>query len=426
MRLTVDDYNKVDQLIDSMIQFMDKYKDELNDDSKLKIYNFLVDDVMKAAAGTAKAKLVSELLPDNPGELSLVKEAGGSLMFGSTQVKRDLEWLQKEGFCMDNLVVKASTIPHAGRGAFASRNLPKGATVAPVPLLHIPDKSIVDMHDLEEDDEKLYRKSTRVVDRQLFLNYALGHPESSMLFFPAGAVVPVINHSQEKPNVKLVWSKHSHHMSQWFDKEPEELVEDEYSYIGLLMELVATRDIKKGEEVLLDYGKEWQEAWDAHVKDWDAKLSNGEIKSEWPIRALDLNQEYRTRPFETQAELKENPYPDHVATHCFLSVKAEADHNVEIPLSWVEPSNGSVYTADHLYACQIQDRKAIKRGSYNYTVTTGKEFPVTVTNVPHKAIIFMDMPETSDQFFKGSFRHVIGIPDDIFPKGAWRDLAKET
>ena len=424
-KLTTEDYKKVDQLVENMIQFMDKYKDELNQTSKMEIYNFLIHDVMSAAAGANKGNIISNILPKNPDDLHLVKEAGGSLVFGSPQVKRDLDYLKKEGFCMDNLQVGASAIPKAGRGAFARRAMQEGTTIAPVPLLHIPDRAIVDMHKLAGDEEKQYRTSEDVVDQQLFLNYCLGHPESSMLFFPAGAIVPLVNHHATKANAKLVWSKHSEHHSHWLEKTPAELAQEENIYIGLLMELVATKDIQEGEEVLLDYGKEWQAAWDAHVKDWDAKVASGEIKSEWPLRALDLNEEYRTKAYKTEAELEIDPYPNHVATYCFLAVKIEPTGDDEAPKPWQEPPEGSIFTTDFLFPCTVKDRKQVEGDAYNYTVVTGKELSLTVTDVPQKAITFMDKPETGDQFITGAFRHAIGIPDDIFPKGPWRDLAKK-
>lgn len=404
---------------------MDKYKDELNQTAKLEIYHFLIHDVMSAAAGSKKGKVVSNILPDNPDDLRLVKEAGGSLIFGSPQVKKELEWLQKEGFCMDNLVVGASTIPNAGRGAFARRKLKQGETVAPVPLLHIPDKALTDMHELDGDEEQRYRKSTDVVDHQLILNYCLGHPESSMLFYPAGGVISNINHDSKKANAKLVWSKHSQHQSHWFEKTPAELGEEEFMHIGLLMELVATKDIKKGEEVLLDYGTEWQEAWDKHVNKWNAKVKNGEIKSEWPLRALDLNNEYRNKAYKTMAEQEKDPYPENVSTYCFLFVKKGTAHNDEKVKPWGVPSKQSIYTTDHLFPCNVTDRKEFQGGSYNYTVASGTTQVFSFENVPQKAITFVDNPETGDQFFRGAFRHPIGIPGEIFPEGPWRDLANK-
>jgi hypothetical protein len=58
-------------------------------------------------------------------------------------------------------------------------------------------------------------------------------------------------------------------------------------------------------------------------------------------------------------------------------------------------------------------------------VTAGKTNARTFKNVPHSAILFLDKEGTSDQFSPGTFRHAIGIPDDVFPKGPWRDLAKQ-
>ena len=124
---------------------------------------------------------------------------------------------------MDNLVVGGSTIPNAGRGAFARRSLKKGETIAPVPLLHMSDKAMVNMHELDEDSEHVFRKSPNVIHQQLFLNYCLGHPESNMLFFPAGGIVSMINHDSKKPNAKLVWSTHPEHSAHWLEKTPTEL-----------------------------------------------------------------------------------------------------------------------------------------------------------------------------------------------------------
>ena len=43
-------------------------------------------------------------------------------------------------------------------------------------------------------------------------------------------------------------------------------------------------------------------------------------------------------------------------------------------------------------------------------------------HVPQKANVFVHKPGTSDQHMADSFRHYIGIPDDIFPKGPWRNI----
>ena len=54
--------------------------------------------------------------------------------------KRSLDWIKSKGSCLDNLVSQVSTLPDAGRGAFAQRFIPKGTTIVPAPLLQVIDK----------------------------------------------------------------------------------------------------------------------------------------------------------------------------------------------------------------------------------------------------------------------------------------------
>jgi hypothetical protein len=39
-------------------------------------------------------------------------------------------------------------------------------------------------------------------------------------------------------------------------------------HAGLMLDFVATRDIEAGEEVLIDYGEEWEMAWRKHLQSW--------------------------------------------------------------------------------------------------------------------------------------------------------------
>ena len=36
----------------------------------------------------------------------------------------------------------------------------------------------------------------------------------------------------------------------------------------LSFEYIAIKEINEGDEILIDYGDEWQEAWDKHVEKW--------------------------------------------------------------------------------------------------------------------------------------------------------------
>lgn len=419
--------------MDQMIDFFGKYKDELTPAAKSEIYDFLIRDIVNAAAGPKKAKNIYMLLPKSPDELMKVREAGGSLQFSQPSTRQTLEWLQKNGRCMDHLEVGASTIPHAGRGAFAKRKIKKGAIASPMPMVAIPEKSIMDLHEVarstDADGNKFYhRVNDEVIGQQLLLNYCFGHPESKMLLFPAGSMTSFINHSSKKPNVKLQWSTHSQHQSDWLQLAPEELLKDEYAYVGLLMELVATRDIKEGEEVVMDYGKEWEAAWNAHVKVWESKVASGDLPNPWPTRSADVTLEYKSKPFPTVKEGAD--YPENVRQMCFLVIKDV----LEVPglKRWTIPKKGAMYDDENLFDCRIVERIELMEDkpvdgslAYNYTVEWfDEEDPqgTKVIQVPHKAIVFVDKPLTSDQFVKEAFRHEIGIPDDIFPKGPWRNL----
>ena len=53
---------------------------------------------------------------------------------------RSLEYLEKHGKCLDNVLPGPSHIgSHAGQGAFASRSIPKDSVIAPLPVIYIID-----------------------------------------------------------------------------------------------------------------------------------------------------------------------------------------------------------------------------------------------------------------------------------------------
>jgi len=333
-----------------------------------------------------------------------------------------------------------STIPHAGQGAFATRAISKGGLVSPIPLVHLPDSSIYDMHELESDEDPdgdlfYYRASEQVIGKQLIYNYVLGHPESSITFLPAGSASTYINHSPE-PNAKLVWSEHPNHDSEFFSTPPEQLLEEDRIHLGLMVEVVAIKDIAKDEEVFIDYGPEWTKAWEEHVAKWNKKVEDGYIDPVWPLRALNLNEQYREKPFKTPEELEDDPYPENVQLKCYVVVADDEEPPQGQPHQWSEPDKGTVYDGENLFDCTV-----LERGKDDYDNTWYKikweDGPVDeddeddeeesneyiVDNVPHRAFLFTDKLGTSDMHVEDPFRHYIGIPDGIFPQGPWRNNA---
>jgi hypothetical protein len=434
--LSKEDMVKLDMTVDKMIDFFDKHKDELDEDSKAEVYEFLILDVMQAAAGTQKGKLIADMLPESPDELKQIKEQGGILDFSRPGMVRRLDWLEKHGMCMDNIRPGPSTIPHAGRGAFATRAFGEGGRIAPSPMLQIADEEVMLMYELKteydetEDEDYSVRYGESPVNTQLLLNYCFGHPESRMLLLPAGSGVSLINHSK-KPNAKLVWSDHPSHHSHWLTLSPEELMEEGNRYLGLLMEVVAIKDIEEGDEIFIDYGSLWQAAWDKHVAEWEKGKGRKRILQKWPIRALDLNNQYSNKTFTPKAE-----YPENVEMRCFLIIskppegEPTTNENGDKIRHWKKHTHKESIDSSNLFDCsvsEVQEEKG-EDGDYQYTiewVSALSGATTIVKNVPHKAIVFQDKPNTSDHFTADAFRHYIELPDTVFPEGPWRDVEEE-
>jgi len=420
--LTKKDYDRVDQTVEKTIQFFQKHNEKLDTLTKQKIYDFLREDVMEAAAGSDKIGKIRSILPTDPSQLQELLDDGGALSATAPGSFRSLEWLEENGLCMDNIKPGPSTIPYAGRGAFANRDIAEGGLVAPVPLIVIPDETVLDMHPVESiefegDVSMVIRENNEKVGIQLMMNYCWGHPRSTLLLFPAGAVVGYINHapSKDKVNAKMVWSEHTENRLDVLETQVSDFIE----MGSVVVELVATREIKEGEEIFIDYGDEWQAKWDEHVAEW-----NKNKEETWPMRALDFNQYHKTYQFRT---VDDEPYPDNVMVKCFLMVKKPASTGVERDSEgrkiriWSEADSGkSNLISNNLFDCTIMSHyQTADDDLYDVLWDSGKSMTV-VKGVPHKAIVILDAPEESDQHIWNSFRHYVSM-GDIFPE-AWKDL----
>uniref|UniRef100_A0A7S0ULC9 SET domain-containing protein n=1 Tax=Pseudo-nitzschia delicatissima TaxID=44447 RepID=A0A7S0ULC9_9STRA len=421
--LTKKDYDRVDQTVEKMIQFFEKHDGKLDASAKQKVYDFLKEDVMEAAAGSDKVGKIRRILPSDPSQLQQLLDDGGALSATAPGSVRPLEWLEENGLCMDNIKPGPSTIPYAGRGAFANRAIPKDGLVAPVPLIIIADETVLDMHRLtsleieDEDMTMMVRDSNEKIGIQLFMNYCWGHPKSTMLFFPAGAVVGYINHapSKDKVNAKMIWSEHAENRLDVL----EEKIDGFLDVGSLVVEIVATREIKEGEEIFIDYGDEWQDAWDKHVEQW-----NKDKEDSWPMRALDFNQYHKEYPFRT---VDDEPYPDNVMVKCFLMVKKPSGEGVERDAEgrkiriWSEADSGkSNLISNNLFDCTILSHRDTANEDYYDVLWDSGKSETIVKDVPHKAIVLLDAPEEGDQHIWNSFRHYVSM-GDIFPE-AWKDL----
>lgn len=313
---------------------------------------------------------------------------------------RSSHWLRSNhAICLDNVLVRPSTVA-PGRGAFAKNPVQEGETVAssPVALLHRAQTDIV--HQFETSEDGTYARrgpvtyTEDVTGRQLLLNYAYGRPDSNVLVLPVGPGVGLINHPSRNAggaNVRVRWSESPLSDRSVLDLNAFEVLELEKT--RLLVDYVALRDVEAGEELLMDYGPAWEEAWNEHVAGWIPPEG-----SEGYVSAADYVREHGQRLLTTE-EQRENPYPENVITACFSR-----------PCFW---------------PCSLEER-VIKEGKYFYHVRLHK---MTSTMAPEhcnsprtiegrlnlfreESIYIVDDAYTDDRHLENAFRHEIdaGMP----------------
>jgi hypothetical protein len=437
-KLTRWDYMEADKILDKILDFMNKYQERLNMTQLEQVLDFMLEKILGAAGGK-HAKVIRSLLPAHPKKLQKVKDMGGTFAYRNADMVKNQRWLNKYGMCLDTLRVGASTIPDAGRGAFSTRQVKRGEVITLSPMLHIPNKEMMNMYKivnvLMSDGEYQFMYDFKhYLGQQLLVNYCFSHRESNMLLFPIGSLVTMINH-KSNANAYITWSNHKYLPNEhtWHDTAPNELLDTSpKDRLGIVMRVVASRDIEEREEVFLDYGIDWARAWQAYSSKWAAvyNTTTTTSASSWPLKAMDLKEAYQNKPLETNETLQVTPYPNGVTTACFLETQEPEDGTPKKNVYGIEratfmgPAKLEDYSGGILYLCHVQDRVATNDSCfYNYTVwaiSAKGEATTEVELVPHAAITFVDQPYTSDIHTPGAFRHWIAILDSHFPQ-MWRD-----
>jgi SET domain len=340
---------------------------------------------------------------------------------------RTIEWLEKNGRCLDNIQPRISTIRQAGRGAFATRRIKKGDVITPMPLVHVFRRhmEIYDGNNYDDMNSSFWKDG-----KQLLLNYCYGHPDSSLLLFPYAPVSNYINHNVSRCNSELRWSDLPNHHDEWLLRSPDGLESE--SHAGLIMELVATKDIALDEEIFLNYGPQWESSWSAFLEsrrlnDYDRNFKSSEAlnhRIEW-IRTVDEQEEY---PYDFSNH-------EDVLTVCFV----RRDNNLlieetESMKTYRWSGADTLYSADHAYPCNVIDRSfrfedvdqaydrkdSVYPSDVTYTVLLTDD-NIKIIDVPRAAIQFFDEEYMSDNSWRRAFRHEIHLPDHMVPL-IWRDL----
>ena len=320
-----------------------------------------------------------------PGEESKVEKR--------TMPHRPLTFLREHGMCMDNIAVKASTLPHAGRGAFASRAMKSGDLVAPAPLIVIKDKS--SFH-----------------ENELLLNYMFEIEGTKMAFVPYGEGVTFINHSK-KPNVGLRWSSSKFHQAGLLELTQSSFEKKVWPG-ALIVEVVALRLIRPGEELFLNYGATWEQAWTEHVAHWKPSDIENYVYPSGIDETLDLR---------TVTEQETKPYAPNLATVCRNPFWERGPFEYQ----WEEPASHPEDVSWNCWCHILEKEVDRKEEELGYTVSLQchdyKEYDPSVprskqqilANVPRHAIHWENKPFQSDQFMNSVFRHPMTFPSELVP-----------
>jgi len=357
---------------------------------------------------------------------------------------RTPDWIRSNGMCLEHLVPRKSQMAHAGQGAFTQHHISKGEIVVPAPMLQATNKDALMMYDSNGNPDGW----------QLLLNYCFSHHESSMLLCPA-TNAGLINHCSNRkkecgpdgPNAMVRWSTGWDPTSdEWRKMTIDEIANK--SGRGLSMEIVALRDIQLGEEVFIDYGEEWEDAWEEHVAKW--KEPSDETDEDG-ITAKEANEQEGPLELLVSGDLRKVPEHPRLFTGCRYYTTNADRHRVwnRRDPSWREwdddeilkdfSDDGSRYEGNYsshgdntYWPCSILREE--KDGSYTVRIHQAawaselrwhrNDLPRLLSNYPRDSIHYFVQPYASDHHLSGVFRQPIGIPDEIFPK-QWKNRKEQ-
>ena len=274
-------------------------------------------------------------------------------------------------------------------------------------------------------------------EHQLLRNYCYGHFASSLLLCPDGSPASYANHVGDgRDNVKTVWSTtlDSRHEI-WSNKSVSEILK--HPEPGLVFDLVATRNIAEGEEILLDYGDSWDEDWKRRVEWWEPSMDGQTYQS-----ATQLNQLLNSSHIRTDAEESSDPYPQNVLVAARYYIDRSAKPKTEErrdrvtikTFVWEAPQGSTAALVRGAHAVHVVQRKRGIFGGESYVIELlnhpqaligdpryiKKTERIIVTGVPREVFHFVDAPNSSDHHLDNALQCEIQIPEAIFP-AAWTD-----
>lgn len=176
--------------------------------------------------------------------------------------KYSIEHLKQYGVCMTNVYVWDSLMPLGGRGLFANKSFKKGELVYVSPVLLIPKSEVI----LSSNDSVL-------------LNYVFAStsPSSDIALLPLGLSAIANHQSALLANLRYDWFNIT--QTEIESLSIEKLLASPFAPLDLAY--YAIRDIDIHEELTIDYGIEWINAFATYLAE---VIAGFEVKFRYPIQ----------------------------------------------------------------------------------------------------------------------------------------------
>jgi hypothetical protein len=151
--------------------------------------------------------------------------------------------LLEVGQCISHTRIGDSQLVGAGKGVFTRRAFKEGTLIEISPVL---------VHSKGE-----VKANNR--DHNVLINYVICSNGSDVSLLPIGRM-GVINHGGKAANVKMEWFFWDASMATYLEKDKWSLSSAPSAelYLGYRM----LRDVVEGDELLLDYGEDWEHEWE--------------------------------------------------------------------------------------------------------------------------------------------------------------------
>jgi hypothetical protein len=175
------------------------------------------------------------------------------------------------------------------------------------------------------------------------------------------------------------------------------------------------------QKVFIDYGEEWEKAWEGHIQSWEAPSAenHGSVK-QMIDNVVDL---------KTPEELEDDPYPENIRLSCQFVVDEEHEDEEEEYLDeeyWITHDDTFMQYRDggEHWPCEVIDRiKGGSEGIYSVEIFQSPSRDETkwtelgmrriVEQFPRESISFRLQSRSSDHYLPGVFRQPLGLPKEM-------------